>query len=115
MSKATIKPQSFEAACRKAALEVAELVISKQHDYGPNNILMSPFGAEKGIVIRLYDKLARFANLLENNKTPRNETIDDTVKDIMGYGLVTKMVRDNTFTLPMKEKHSYETPTPRKR
>lgn len=95
--------EGFEAACRKAALEVAELVISKQHDYGPDNILQSPFGPEKGIVVRWWDKFARLKNLLSNTKDPKNESIDDTVNDIMGYGLVYKMVREGTFTLPMKE------------
>lgn len=91
----------FQDAARKSAADLAELVIGKQKDYGPDNILKCPVGAELGIVVRLYDKLARLGNLLQSGATPTNESLQDTANDIMGYGLVLKMVLDGTFTLPM--------------
>ena len=54
------KPEaSFEEACRDVATQIAETVISKQHDYGHQNILAF---REKGLVVRLTDKLERFNN-----------------------------------------------------
>jgi hypothetical protein len=82
---------------------LTKLVISKQKDYGPDNILKCPVGAELGIAIRIYDKLARLSNLLQSGKAPSNESLQDTANDIMGYGMVLKMVLDGTFTLPLKE------------
>lgn len=95
---------TFNDEIHKLASEIADLVISKQRDYGNKNILNSPFGAEHGIVVRLYDKLSRVANLIDNKKEPNNESLDDTFVDIAGYALVALMVRKGVFTLPLEEK-----------
>jgi hypothetical protein len=94
---------TFDAAVRKAAVEVANLVISKQKDYGPDNILNCPVGAETGIAVRLYDKIARLSNLTKTGNKPKNETLIDTADDIIGYGLVLKMVLEGNFLLPLEE------------
>jgi len=39
-------------------------------------------------VIRINDKTNRLKNLVQNNKKPMNETIEDTFKDIIGYCLL---------------------------
>lgn len=93
----------FEDACRQAASSVAELVIRKQKDYGPKNILNSVVQPELAIAVRLNDKLARLANLIQSGKTPENESLQDTADDIIGYGLVLKMVLNGEFTLPMEQ------------
>lgn len=100
--------QSFDQAVQKAAKEVADLVVRKQKDYGPKNILNSVVEPEIGIAVRLTDKLARLVNLKTKGKTPENETLMDTANDIIGYGLVLKMVLEGTFTLPL-EKDKNET------
>lgn len=94
----------FDDEVLKAAKEVAELVISKQKDYGPDNILKCPVGAELGIAVRLYDKLARLSNLIQSGAEPSNESLRDTADDIIGYGLVLKMVIDGTFELPLEDR-----------
>lgn len=96
---------TFDKAAQAAAKEVATLVANKQRDYGPNNILNCPVGPELGIAVRLYDKLARLANLIQSGKTPEHETLKDTADDIIGYGLVLKMVLNGTFTLPLEQKN----------
>lgn len=98
MSNAT-----FDDAAHKAAKEVADLVIRKQKDYGPKNILNSVVRPELAIAVRLNDKLARLANLIESGKTPENESLKDTADDIIGYGLVLKLVLNGEFELPMEE------------
>lgn len=97
-----VKHGLFPVACHVAAGEVADIVISKQKDYGPKNILNSVVQPELAIAVRLNDKLARLANLIQTGKTPENETLMDTANDIIGYGLVLKMVLEGTFTLPME-------------
>lgn len=74
--------------------EMAELHDRKSHDYASN---ASPFEnyrfagmmskifddpRDAGYIGRLGEKLIRLANLENNNKTPRNESIDDTERDI---------------------------------
>lgn len=99
------RQQTFNEAARIAAMEVANLVISKQRDYGPKNIMNSVVAPELSIAVRLNDKLARLANLIQNGKTPENETLKDTADDIIGYGLILKMVLEGKFLLPLEEEN----------
>ncbi len=95
---------SFDEAVHKAAKEVADLVIRKQKDYGPKNIMNSIVEPEIGIAVRLTDKLARLVNLKTTGKTAENESLRDTADDIIGYGLVLKMVIEGNFLLPLEKK-----------
>lgn len=94
---------SFNQAVQQAAQEVADLVISKQKDYGPKNIMNSVVSPELSIAVRLNDKLSRLANLVQSGKKPSNETLLDTANDIIGYGLVLKMVLEGTFLNKLEE------------
>lgn len=77
--------------------EAAELLVSKQIDYGPNNIQKSPVGAHNGLIVRIFDKLSRASNLLETNSNPNHESLRDTFLDIMNYGAIGVMLLDGTF------------------
>ena len=91
---------SFEGACVQEALNVAGILIKKQHDYGQDNILV--FG-EEGIMVRLSDKIHRLINLFKNrNSKPKNESVKDTFTDIAGYAIIGLMLQKDTFQLPMK-------------
>ena len=93
---------SFEEACRIIALQIADTVISKQHDYGHDNIMAFK---EQGLVVRLWDKIARLKNLLWVNKeNPKNESIEDTFTDIAGYAIIGLMLANNSFLNQLKEK-----------
>lgn len=97
--------KTFDEAVHQAAKEIADLVISKQKDYGPKNIMNSVVSPELSIAVRLNDKLARLAHLVQNGATPENESLKDTARDIVGYGLVLNMVLDGTFLLPLENKN----------
>lgn len=73
-------------------------VVKKQRDYGPENI--AKFGLN-GLVIRIHDKVARLENLLSKNTNPSNESIEDTLLDIIGYSIIALMWINKTFLLPM--------------
>ncbi len=96
-------PQTFDEAILLLSTELSHLVIRKQKDYGIKNILSCPVGPELGILVRLFDKLSRLSNLLQKKHVPKNESIEDTWSDIVGYGLVALMVRRGYFELPLKE------------
>ena len=98
--------KTFDQAVHEAAKEVADLVVRKQKDYGPKNIMNSVVSPELSIAVRLNDKLARLANIVQKGITPKNESLLDTADDIIGYGLVLKMVLDGTFTLPLEENNN---------
>lgn len=91
----------FDESVREIAKEMSELLILKQKDYGPKNIVQCPVGAETGVLVRVYDKLSRLSNLLKSGAEPNNESLEDTWKDIIGYGLIGLMLYRNDFELPM--------------
>ena len=91
---------SFEDACKKVALQIADVVISKQYDYGHDNILAFK---EQGLVVRLWDKINRLKNLFWNNSEPKNESIEDTFTDIAGYAIIGLMLAEGTFTNELEE------------
>jgi hypothetical protein len=74
-----------------------DILVSKQNDYGPDNIRRSPGGPLNGLTVRLYDKIARLNNLLETGATPENESLRDTFIDIANYGVIGVMILDDTF------------------
>lgn len=77
---------------------LVETLIRKQRDYGPENIRR--FGRQ-GLMVRMHDKIARLENLVTNEKSPNNESIDDTVMDIAGYAAIGIMWENQKFLLPL--------------
>lgn len=71
------------------------LLASKQHDYGHGNILK--FGVD-GVLVRLWDKIARYQNLVRRGVEPENETVADTLVDMIGYCVIWHMLKNGTFT-----------------
>lgn len=64
----------------------------KHQSYGPHNI--STFG-ERGVVVRMWDKLQRLVRLVWNGvQNPlQQETIDDTYMDILVYAAIALCIR----------------------
>ena len=64
----------------------------KQRDYGPGNIAIT---GEKGIVVRMCDKVMRLKNLVLDHpeREASNESIDDTWADSAVYPTIARLVR----------------------
>ena len=77
---------------------VTEVLIRKQRDYGHKNI--QRFG-RTGLMIRCHDKIARLENLCGVDFEPNNESIDDTLLDVVGYSAIGIMWENQTFLLPL--------------
>lgn len=102
----------FDALARKAMGELnrpknaprwaiddqVNLLASKQHDYGHGNI--TKFGPH-GVRVRLWDKIARYNNLIARGGTAENEPIQDTLIDMVGYCVIYGMVKAGTFSFPL--------------
>lgn len=79
--------------------KVVLLVAKKQHDYGHLNI--TRFGI-RGLLVRLHDKYARLANLFDKDFDPEvEESVEDTLLDVVGYCLIGIMLDRGTFTLEL--------------
>ena len=78
--------------------EMVQLLCHKQHDYGHNNI--TNFGII-GVAVRICDKIARIDNLSKRNQ-PTNESLVDSYIDIVGYAMISIMLNEDSFKLPLK-------------
>ena len=70
---------------------------TKGHDYTDSDALEN-FKLIRGVdpaevaLIQLSIKLNRLTNLLLRNKTPKNESIDDNIKDLANYAVLLAMI-----------------------
>lgn len=67
--------------------EVTQILLKKNEDYGGASFDLGL----NGNMVHLWDKIRRYRTLVENNmkgKAPNFETIDDTLKDIIGYAII---------------------------
>lgn len=79
--------------------EIEYVLVSKQHDYGHDNI--NAFG-QIGIAVRLSDKIARYYNLIRRDREAKNEPFIDCLKDMVGYGVISAMLASDTFDLELE-------------
>jgi hypothetical protein len=87
----------FENGVWDKSEEAVTVLLHKHDDYGPRNISDSPGGPINGLSVRLHDKIARLAHLLETGADPKNESIYDTFLDIANYGLIGMLVLDDMW------------------
>lgn len=80
--------------------DVVDVLVGKQSDYGPRNILR--FGVD-GLRVRLWDKIARYNNLRHRDDEAVNESLQDTMLDIVGYVTITAMLELGWFVLPLEK------------
>ena len=74
------------------------LLIKKHEAYGPKNISQAPGGPENGLRVRMWDKMARLNHILENpNVDVNDESLDDTLRDLLNYCAIFIMVRKNQW------------------
>jgi len=96
--------KEFDATYLLTSSEILNTVIRKQRDYGHKNI--SKFGIT-GLVIRVHDKVARVENLMKKDNHINaviDETMLDTLMDIIGYSIIAYMWLNNTFMYDLGEK-----------
>lgn len=88
------EPKGLEEAFDEACAELREIFIRKHKDYGKGNILDT---GELGIAFRISDKLNRLKHLLINKKTPSNESIEESWKDIAVYAIIAVLYKRSWF------------------
>lgn len=89
---------TFEQDVHQVFVELEELLLSKHVTYGSKNISGAPGGAENGLRVRMWDKLARLNNLLEHPSVdPGDESFTDTLKDLANYAVIFMLVRNRRW------------------
>ena len=90
----------FEDDAEAIYEDLLEVLISKQIDYGPDNINNAPGGAANGILVRMSDKMERLKNLTyhtDADSIPNHESIEDSLLDIANYAVIMMMVRKGVW------------------
>ena len=76
--------------------ESVTIAKAKNKDYSVDsdpfkNFRFAPFvgvTVERGILVRLCDKISRVSNLLEKEASVKDEGIEDTLKDLINYSAI---------------------------
>jgi len=84
--------EAFVLAVLQEKQREALTLISKQADYGPKNISACPIGPIPGVIVRLFDKIARLSNLTKSGGNPEHESLYDTTHDVANYGTIGSLV-----------------------
>lgn len=90
----------FRVSAEELYDEAYYVLLSKQRDYGPDNIRLSPFGEYIGLLTRIMDKVQRASHLVSTGHGGENESLRDTFLDLMNYGAIGVMLVDDTFPKP---------------
>lgn len=93
LPKKPVKINGFEEDVFDVAFELANLLIKKHNDYGPKNITQSPYGSTQGLIVRMWDKIARIVNLTDKKRHAENEPLEDSFKDLANYAIIGLMVQ----------------------
>jgi len=65
---------------------VETLLKKKNHDYGNSFSLQFEKYGILSAMIRMDDKMRRLENLIQGSKAQVDESIEDTLQDLIGYG-----------------------------
>jgi hypothetical protein len=93
-----MKTQEFLSEIKNTYAEGIDIINSKNKDYANSENPFKNFETsiilgitpEKGIMIRMLDKVTRISNLLEKEACVKDETIDDTLLDLINYTAILK-------------------------
>lgn len=81
--------ETTEEMCRK----LADTLIKKNHDYGDSFHRQISKHGEIASLLRLEEKIDRLDNLIKNESSLVDESMDDTLLDIAGYAILTLVTR----------------------
>ena len=100
----TLYPETV-AEFKKIQQEQLELFCKKQMDYGPENITLGrriddPKNLKLsllGIWFRSNDKIQRVLNLVQSNRDPENESLEDSWIDLSNYSIISMLINRNKW------------------
>ena len=92
------RPATYDEALDAQLATLREMLLAKHRAYGTNLLRRG----EAGIRTRLEDKLARWDNLALG-AAEGDEPCDETIRDLAGYAVQALMLRERTYTLPLKK------------
>ncbi len=99
-SKPNILLEDMDATFKKCM----ETAIAKNSDYGGStddpyanfrNSTIARVPVEKGIMVRMMDKISRISTLMDKEAQVKDEAIEDTLMDLINYAAILKSYLKN--------------------
>lgn len=87
----------FHEAIDSVYEEAKNVLCRKHEDYGPLNISQAPGGPLNGLRVRMWDKLARINNLVDQDREAVNEPLRDSLLDLLNYAAIGLLVLDGDW------------------
>lgn len=76
---------------KKITDEVTEILLKKNADYGSASFDLGL----NGNMVHLWDKVRRYRSLVEGKIEPNFESVEDTLKDTIGYAIIGLIILEN--------------------
>ncbi len=81
-----------EKSIKKITDDVTDILLKKNQDYGGASFDLGL----NGNMVHLWDKVSRFRSLLsKDGLNPNFESLEDTLKDIIGYAIIGLHILDD--------------------
>jgi hypothetical protein len=84
-----------EQQIKKITDEVTAILLKKNADYGSASFDLGL----NGNMVHLWDKVRRYRSLVENKSNPNFESVEDTLKDIIGYAIIGLIILEQENSL----------------
>jgi len=92
-----------EPKVRAILEDIVTLLLKKNQDYGNASFDLGL----NGNMVHLWDKIKRFRTFVERSQSssdkPNFESIEDTLRDIIGYGIIGLLISDHEKPAARKE------------
>lgn len=73
-----------EQEIREITDNVTQILLKKNADYGSASFDLGL----NGNMVHIWDKAMRYRSLVEKQESPNFESVEDTLKDIIGYAII---------------------------
>jgi hypothetical protein len=94
-------PQTWNEFIRRFLAECTENLMRKNIDYGKQSIVRRGKDHSINYVIdQLFSKLYRIENIFEKGTQVTNESLIDSIKDVIGYACILYSIEMDKFDLP---------------
>jgi len=91
--------KDLEQELRRVADEIIKLVCEKNAQYGDAYFKLRDEWNTQSFCVRIGDKYYRLVNLVKSGQHIMDESIEDTIKDIIGYCMLELIYRESTYRI----------------
>lgn len=89
-----------ENQVREIVEPIIQMLVKKNADYGDAALDFGHYGN----MVSLWHKIKRYRMLVERQQQPNFESVDDTLRDIIGYSIIGLIISEQNSKVPHDSK-----------